>query len=181
VRCTGLDFSVTDSQQSTEAMPCRKQSGVIIRRGRRAGSFVYTVLATSLRDCLQQTARIYIGRELYAVHTDVADKAWGNSSGAPSPRCANQAHTYKRTKVRTEELWRVIFINVDVFFPFVYTIFLRQSWRNAHVFFYLEDVCVCVCVWSKCNIKSWCKNLRKSIKVYMNLIYWEFVYWNCIK
>lgn len=85
-RCSEPDFSVTDSQQSMEALYATSETVGRYHTARpQSGSYI-AVLATSLRDCLRQTARIYIGRELYVVHTDAtADKARGNSSGVASP------------------------------------------------------------------------------------------------
>lgn len=119
----------------------------------------YIVLATSLRDCLRQTARIYIGRELYAVHTDAADKARGNSSGVPLHYldCANSAHIYARTKVRVEEPWKVIFINVRVFFPFrLYNLSETTVMECIYILQFRECVLI---------IKSWYIDLRKNITV----------------
>lgn len=54
----GPDFSVANSLRLTEAGPRRKQSALSYGRGSPA---VTRRRATSLRDCLRQTARIYIG------------------------------------------------------------------------------------------------------------------------
>lgn len=159
-------------------MPCRKQSGVIIRcAAAEPGSFVHRVGYFVTRLSAANCAHLHRARIIRGAY----DKARGNSSGTPLGfDCANRAHIYiyiyKRAKVRTEELWRVIFINVDVFFPFVYTTFLRQSWRNAYAFFYLEDVCVCVFGQNilKVDAKTYVK-ARSAI--YMNLVYREL---NCI-